>query len=128
MNRQDLKYYRYNQLWIKQQLDKYEEQKAMVLNISPKLDDLPHAKNKSNYMLEDLLDKYDEILEILKKDQEKQNQIILQLRKLEEPYRIILTDKYILGMSLSDISANINYSYYRVCRMHGEGLNMFDKL
>ena len=128
MNREDLKNYKYNQNWIKRQLEKYEEQKAMVYNITQNLDGMPKAKNKSNYGLEDLMDQYDKILDVLKEDQKRQNEIILQIRKLEEPYRTILTDKYILGMSLEEISIDINYSYDRTCKMHGIALNEFDKL
>lgn len=128
MNREDLKNYKYNQNWIKRQLEKYEEQKAIVYNISQNLDGMPKAKNKPNYGLEDLMDQYDKILEILEKDQEKQNEIILQIRRLEEPYRTILTDKYILGMSLEETSVDIGYAYENVCRMHGTALNKFDDL
>ena len=128
MNREDLKNYKYNQNWIKRQLEKYEEQKAIVYNISQNLDGMPKAKNKPNYSLENLMDQYDKILEILEKDQEKQNEIILQIRRLEEPYRTILTDKYILGMSLEEISVEIGYAYANVCRMHGTALNKFDNL
>lgn len=128
MNREDLKNYRYNQNWIKRQLEKYQEQKAMVYSISQNLDGMPKAKNKPNYSLENLMDQYNKILEILEKDQEKQNEIILQIRRLEEPYRTILTDKYILGMSLEEISVEIGYAYENVCRMHGTALNNFDNL
>lgn len=128
MNREDLKNYKYNQNWIKRQLEKYEEQKAIVYNISQNLDGMPKAKNKPNYSLENLMDQYDKILEILEKDQEKQNEIILQIRRLEEPYKTILTDKYILGMSLEEISVEIGYAYENVCRMHGTALNKFDNL
>lgn len=128
MNREDLKNYKYNQNWIKRQLEKYEEQKAIVYNISQNLDGMPKAKNKPNYSLENLMDQYDKILEILEKDQEKQNEIILQIRRLEEPYKTILTDKYILGMSLEEISVEIGYAYENVCRMHGTALNKFDDL
>lgn len=128
MTREDLKNYKYNQQWIKRQLEKYEEQKAIVYNISQNLDGMPKAKNKPNYSLENLMDQYDKILEILEKDQEKQNEIILQIRRLEEPYRTILTDKYILGMSLEEISVEIGYAYENVCRMHGTALNKFDNL
>lgn len=128
MNREDLKNYKYNQNWIKRQLEKYEEQKAIVYNISQNLDGMPKAKNKPNYSLENLMDQYDKILEILEKDQEKQNEIILQIRRLEEPYRTILTDKYILGMRLEEISVEIGYAYENVCRMHGTALNKFDNL
>ena len=128
MNREDLKNYKYNQNWIKRQLEKYEEQKAIVYNISQNLDGMPKAKNKPNYGLENLMDQYDKILKILEKDQEKQNEILLQIRRLEEPYRTILTDKYILGMSLEEISVEIGYAYENVCRMHGNALNKFDDL
>ena len=89
---------------------------------------MPKAKNKINYGLENLMDQYDEIIEILEEDQKKQNKIILQIRKLEEPYRTILTDKYILGMSLEEISVEIGYAYENVCRMYGSALNKFDNL
>lgn len=128
MNREDLKNYKYNQQWIKRQLDKYQEQKTMVYSISQNLDGMPKAKNKPNYGLENLMDQYNKILEILEKDQEKQNEIILQIRRLEEPYRTILTDKYILGMSLEEISVEVGYAYENVCRMHGTALNKFDNL
>lgn len=128
MNREDLKNYKYNKNWIKRQLEKYEEQKSIVYNITQNLDGMPKAKNKINYGLENLMDQYDEIIKILEEDQKKQNEIILQIRKLEEPYRTILTDKYILGMSLEEISVEIGYAYENVCRMHGSALNKFDNL
>ena len=58
MNREDLKNYKYNQIWIKRQLDKYQEQKTMVYSISQNLDGMPKAKNKPNYGLENLMDQY----------------------------------------------------------------------
>lgn len=128
MNKEDLKNYKYNKNWIKRQLEKYEEQKTMVYNITQNLDGMPKAKNKTNDSLENLMDKYDEIINILKEDQIKQNEIILQIRKLDEPYRTILTDKYILGMSLEEISEEIGYAYENVCRMHGVALNKFNNL
>ena len=128
MKREDLKNYRYNKNWIKRQLENYEEQKAIVYNISQNLDGMPKAKNKPNYGLENLMDQYNKILEILEKDQEKQNEILIQIRELEEPYRTIITDKYILGMSLEEISVEIGYAYENVCRMHGTALNKFDNL
>lgn len=128
MNKEGLKNYKYNKNWIKRQLEKYEEQKTMVYNITQNLDGMPKAKNKANDSLENLMDKYDEIINILKEDQIKQNEIILQIRKLDEPYRTILTDKYILGMSLEEISEEIGYAYENVCRMHGVALNKFNNL
>ena len=128
MNREDLKNYRYSQKWINRQLERYEEQRTTAMNISINLDGMPKAQNKPNYALEELMDKYNEIREILNKDQEKQNEIIRQIHKVPEPHRTILTDKYILGMTLEEISVDINYAYENVCRMHGVALNMFDNV
>lgn len=128
MDREDLKKYKYSQKWITRQLEKYEEQRTVVLNITSSLDGMPKAKNKTNYSLENLMDSYDNLLKILKDDQDKQNEILLQIREVEEPYRTILTDKYILGMSLEEISVDIAYSYDRTCKMHGVALNKFDEL
>lgn len=67
MNREDLKNYKYNQIWIKRQLDKYQEQKTMVYSISQNLDGMPKAKNKPNYGLENLMDQYIRFLKSQKK-------------------------------------------------------------
>ena len=128
MNREDLKKYKYNQKWIKRQLERYQEQLSTVMNISASLNGMPKAKNKPNYALEELMDKYNEIINILKKDQEKQNEILMHIHKIDEPYRTVLTDKYILEMSLEEISVDIGYAYENVCRMHGTALNMFDDI
>lgn len=128
MTREDLKDYRYAQKWIKEQLERYEEQRTMVTNITQNLDGMPKAQNKPNYALEKLLDQYNYIIELLAKDQEKQNKILKQIMLVKEPYRTILTDKYIKDMSLEEISIDVHYSYDRTCKMHGIALNLFDEL
>ena len=128
MTREDLKNYRYSQKWIKEQLERYEEQRSIAVSISQNLDGMPKAQNKPNYALEELIDKYNEIIQLLIKDQEKQNQIVLQLRQMEQPYRNILHDKYIIGKSLETIASEMPRAYENVCRMHGTALNMFDEL
>lgn len=128
MTREDLKGYKYSQKWIKEQLNRYEEQREMVLNITSKLDGMPKAYNKPNYALESLMDQYNKIIDILIKDQEKQNEILEQIRIMEEPYRTIITSKYIDGKSLEQISVDVGYAYENICRMHGTALNKFDEL
>lgn len=128
MTREDLKDYRYAQKWVKEQLERYEEQRTMVTNITQSLDGMPKAQNKPNYALEKLLDQYNYIIELLTKDQEKQNKILEQIILVKEPYRTILTDKYIKDMSLEEISIDVHYSYDRTCKMHGIALNLFDEL
>lgn len=128
MTRENLKTYKYSQKWINEQLQRYEEQRTMVMNISQKLDGMPKAQNKESYVLEELMDQYNELINILKQDQQKQNEIIKQLRLVDEPYRTILTEKYINDRSLEEISVIIHYSYDRTCKMHGTALIRFDEL
>ena len=128
MTRENLKTYKYSQKWINEQLQRYEEQRTMVMNISQKLDGMPKAQNKTSYALEELMDQYNELINILKQDQQKQNEIIKQLRLVDEPYRTILTSKYISDKSLEQIAVDVGYAYEHVCRMHGIALNKFDEL
>jgi len=128
MTREDLKNYKYAQKWAKEQLEIYEKQRWTVINITQNLDGMPKAQNKPNYALENLLDRYNYIIELLTKEQEKQNKILEQIVLMKEPYRTILTDKYIKDMSLEEISIDIHYSYDRTCKMHGIALNLFDEL
>lgn len=128
MNREDLKNYRYNQKWVEEQISKYEEMKERVYNLSQAIDGMPKAQNKPNYTLEDLMDKFNEILEIIYENQEKQNNIVKQLDKIEPLYRNILYLRYIKGLDLEEISTEIGYNYYKTCRLNGEALEKFDEV
>lgn len=128
MTREDLKQLKYSIEWVNSQIDKYKEQRELVFNISQTLDGLPKAQNKPNYALENLIDKYNELLNILAKEQKKINNTIEQLGKLEPIYRIILHKRYIEGKSFENIALEMKYDYYYVCRLHGKALIYFDKL
>ena len=128
MNRQDLKNYIYSKKWIEKQIENYKEQRILAEGLTQSIDGMPKPKNKTSYKLEELMDKYNDIINILIKDQEKQNEIILQLREDEQPYRNILQNKYVLGKSLEEISVEIGYSYDRTCKMHGTALDKFDNI
>jgi hypothetical protein len=128
MNRQDLKNYIYSKKWIEKQIENYKEQRILAEGLTQNIDGMPKPKNKTSYKLEELMDKYNDIINILIKDQEKQNEIILQLREVEQPYRNILQNKYVLGKSLEEISVEIGYSYDRTCKMHGTALDKFDNI
>lgn len=128
MNREDLKNYRYSQKWVKQQLAYFEEQRTRVLSITQVLDDMPHAKNKPNDALEELMDALNEFISKFTKQQDKLNNIMEQLEKLTPLHRLVLTENYINNKSLEEISTIINYSYYRTCRINGDALNEFDKV
>lgn len=128
MTREDLKNYRYNQQWVEEQMNKYEEMRERCYKLSQSLDGMPKAQNKANYALENLIDKFDELIEIIKEDQRKQIEIIKQLHKLEPLYRDVLYYRYIDNLGLEEISTRINYDYYNTCKFHGIALNKFDEL
>ena len=128
MNREDLKGLKYSQEWVKEQIEKYEEQRTILMNISQNLDGMPKAQNKPNYALENLIDSYNELLNILAKEQRKINKILEQINMLEPIYRTILTKRYLYGENFETISTEIDYDYYNTCKLHGKALNEFDKL
>lgn len=129
MTREDLKKYKGNKLWIDEQIELYKEMKQRAEDLQAVvLDGMPKAQNKTNYAIENLIDKYNFILEILAKDQERLNNIILQLKEVEEPYRTILTKYYIQGKTLVKVADEMNYNYEYVKRMNGIALNKFDEL
>ena len=128
MNRDDLKGLKYSQEWVREQIEKYEEQRTMVMNISQNLDGMPKPQNKPSYSLENLIDSYNELLNILAKEQKKINRILEQINMLKPVYRTILTKRYLYGENFEAISTEIDYDYYNTCKMHGKALNEFDKL
>lgn len=128
MTREDLKNFRYNKLWIEEQMELYKEMKQRAEGLKAVvIDGMPKAQNKSNYAIENLIDKYNFILETLVKEQEKLNSIILQLKRVEEPYRTILTKYYVQGKTLVKVADEMGYNYEYVKRMNGIALNKFDE-
>lgn len=128
MTREDLKKYRGNKLWIDSQMELYQEMKQRAEGLKAvALDGMPKAKNKPNYAIENLIDKYDFILNELAKEQEKQIEILLQLRKVEDPFRKLLFKYYIQGKKLVRVADEMNYSYDRVKHVHKVALKKFDE-
>ena len=128
MTREDLKKYRGNKLWIDSQMELYQEMKQRAEGLKAVvLDGMSKAKNKPNYAIENLIDKYDFILNELAKEQEKQIEILLQLRKVEDPFRKLLFKYYIQGKKLVRVADEMNYSYDRVKHVHKIALKKFDE-
>lgn len=128
MNRDDLKELKYSQAWVKEQIEKYEEQRERVYGLNQYFDGMPKAQNKPSYSLENLIDSYNELLDILAQEQRKINKILEQINKLKPIYKIILTKRYLYGENFEAISTEIHYDYYNTCKLHGKALNEFDKL
>ena len=75
-----------------------------------------------------LIDNVDELLARIVKEQEKQKQILEQLDKVEQPYKLILEKMYIQGKSLVIIAGEMGYSYRDICRKNGIALNKFEEV
>lgn len=125
---EELKNFRFSQEWIKSQLLKYEELREQAYSLkSPKLDGMPKAPNTFNYALEELMDKYTELIDILKEKQNKLNKVIVALEELEPIQKTILSDRYIIGLRAHQIARKRNYSERTIHRIIHQGLEKLEK-
>ena len=132
MNRQDLKDYKYTQDWIKDQEEYIQNQMETVNRLNSILSDIPKGSrtvyDNEAEKITSLIDKFNELMDIVIKEKEKQKAIIESINKVEFPYRNILFKVYIQGKSLVTVASEMNYSYVQLCRKHGIALNKFDEL
>ena len=132
MTREDLKNYKYNQIWIKDQMNYIEVQKETINTLNSTLSDMPKGSRKVNDTeaenISKLIDSFDEMMKIIVQEEEKQKKIVEQINKIEFPYRNILFKVYIQGKSLVTVASELNYSYVHICREHGIALNKFDDM
>lgn len=56
-----------------------------------------------------------------------QKEIIEQLDKVEQPYKLILEKTYIQGKTLVTVASEMDYDYKHMCKMNGIALNKFDE-
>lgn len=131
MNREDLKNYKYDQIWIKDQTGYIEAQKETINRLNSVLSDMPKGSRQvydnEAENLAKLMDIFDELMQKIIKEKELQNKIVEQVNKIEFPYRNILFKVYIQGKSLVKVASEMNYSYVQICRKHGIALNKFDE-
>ena len=132
MTREDLKEYKYNQEWIKGRLEYIEEYKTSITKITTTLSDMPKGSRKVEDNIAEklavLLDNVNELMTKVVKEQEKQKQILQQLDKVEQPYKLILEKAYIQGKTLVTVASEMDYDYKHMCYKHGIALNKFDEL
>lgn len=132
MSREDLKNYKYNQIWIKDQTEYIEAQKETINRLNSVLSDMPKGSRQvydsEAENLTKLMDMFNELMQKIIKQKELQNKIVEQVNKIEFPYRNILFKVYIQGKSLVTVASEMNYSYVHVCREHGIALNKFDEM
>ena len=60
------------------------------------------------------------------KEEKKQKQIIEQLDKVEQPYKLILEKVYIQGKTLVTKASEMDYDYKHMCKMNGIALKKFE--
>ncbi len=132
MTREDLKDYKHNQEWIKGRLEYIEEYKTTITNITAVLSDMPSGSRKVEdsiaEKLVNLLDSVDELLSLIIEEDKKQKEILKQLDKVGQPYKLILEKAYIQGKTLVTVASEMNYSYRDLCRKHGIALNKFEQI
>ena len=132
MNREDLKDYKYTQMWIKDQTEYIEAQKETINRLNSIISDMPRgskiAYDTEAEKLSELIDKFNELMNTIIEQKKKQEKIVEQVNKIEFPYRNILYKVYIQGKSLVTVASEMNYSYVHICREHGIALNKFDDM
>ena len=132
MNRKDLKDYRYTQDWIKDQEEYIQSQMETVNRLNSILSDMPKGSrvvyDNEVEKLAKLMDKFNELMDIVIEEKEKQKQIIESINKIDFPYRNILFKVYIQGKTLVTVASEMNYSYERIKHMNRIALMEFDKL
>ena len=130
MNRKDLKDYRYNQIWIEGRLEYIESYKASITKTTTILSDMPKgSKEVQDTMAEKLsklMDNIDSLLNRINEENKKQRQILKQLERVEQPYKLILEKVYIQGNTLVTVASEMGYDYKYMCKMHGIALEKFD--
>lgn len=130
MNREDLKNYKYNQIWIKDQTEYIETQKETINRLNSILSDMPKGSrvvyDNEAEKLAKLMDKFNELMDIVIKEKEKQEKIIEIINQIEFPYRNILFKVYIQGKSLVKTANEMDYDYKYMCKMNGFALEKFD--
>lgn len=132
MNREDLKNYKYTQMWIKDQIEYIETQKETINRLNSIISDMPRgskvAYDTEAEKLSELMDKFDELMNTIIEEKKKQERIVEKVNKIEFPYRNILYKVYIQRKSLVTVASEMNYSYVHICREHGIALNKFDDM
>ena len=131
MTRDDLKEYKYNQEWIKGRLEYIEEYRTSITNITSILSDMPKGSREVQDSMAEkiaiLLDNINELMSKIIKVQDRQKEILEQLDRVEQPYRLILEKEYIQGKTLVTVASEMNYNYEYMKKMNGIALNKFDE-
>lgn len=132
MTREQLKEYKYNKEYIKDRMAFVEEYSESINRLTSTISDMPNGSRKVQdgmaEKISNLLDYSNEVINEIAELQNQQKMIMLQLRKVKQPYRNILYNIYIKGETLVDVASEMKYEYKHMCYKHGIALKEFDEL
>lgn len=131
MNREDLKKYKYNQIWIKDQTEYIEAQKETINRLNSILSDMPRG-SKQVYdneaeKLAKLIDQFNDLMDHVIEEKEKQKKIVEIVNKIEFPYKNILFKYYIQGKKLVTVASEMHYNYEYTKKISQIALIKFDE-
>lgn len=132
MTREDLKNYKYNQIWIKDQTEYIEAQKETINRLTAILSDMPKGSRQvydtEAEKIVKLQDCFRELMDNVITEENKQKNILNAINNMEYPYKNILFEVYIQGKSLVKVASDMDYEYKHMCYKHGIALKKFDEL
>lgn len=132
MTREDLKDYKNNQIWIKEQMEYIEGQRETINRLNSILSDMPKGSRKvydtEAEKIAKLEDCFSELMDNVIREENKQKQIVNLVNNMEYPYKNILFEVYIQGKSLVKVASDMDYDYKHMCYKHGIALKKFDEL
>ena len=117
---------------VKMLLEQVEEMETRLTHITPILSDMPTAHGGADKMINGIVKMVDlktKLNAAVDRYVDHKNDALDIIGRIEnQTYRLILIGRYCKKKSFELISTEINYSYFRTCRMHGEALKEFSKL
>ena len=115
MKREDLKLYRHSQKWVKEQLEKYEGQRTMAMNISQNLDGMPKAKGYVESNIEKQIVEREEKIEEKERyirELKSKLKVVEDLVKILKKYnQDIIEMRYYSMMSIEEIATRKDKTY-----------------
>lgn len=127
-----LSQYRFKVKKAEQTKKEYEDFMTRATKVTAVMEDAPARSNKvSDKVGENAIKLADLSREWqtkwLEAEEERLN-IITLINKVDEPYRIILLERYIHEKNFEEISVELKYSYAWTTHLHGEALEEIEKI
>lgn len=129
--KKELRRYLYLDEYKKIKQREYDEALELGTHITQVISDMPIAHGLKKSKVEDcavrLATISEERLEMLLRTEEERLRIEKKIDQVSEPYRAILVDIYIKGMSLKEIARDRKRNYTYVSEQHERALREYEK-